>query len=142
MIIQNPHGTNILINKMKHLKTFKTFESAEALKNYTDQDPIHFEEVFGINDDDISVVLSDLIDKYDYLDFETTSENYKNFSIEIYEANADPKEDLKDEYREFINKILPNMKKWLDDSNLKLDGHKYDDNRHRIIINVSPLKLN
>ena len=41
---------------MKYLKTFE---------NYTDQQPINFENVFGFDDDEVANVLGDLIDKFD-----------------------------------------------------------------------------
>ena len=57
---------------MKHLKTFES---------YTDPKPINFEEVFGFSDLDLAYVLGDLIDKYDYLEFELISNN-NNSSFE------------------------------------------------------------
>ena len=76
---------------MKYLKTFE---------NYTDQQPINFENVFGFDDDEVANVLGDLIDEFDYLGFEIVCNDYKNFKIEIYDEdfNIDTKQDLKHEY--------------------------------------------
>jgi hypothetical protein len=121
---------------MKYLKTFE---------NYTDQQPINFENVFGFDDDEVANVLGDLIDKFDYLGFEIVCNDYKNFKIEIYDEdfNIDTKQDLKDEYELFKKTILPNLEPWLDSYNIKLENHKLDNARNRIVISckqIAPLK--
>ncbi len=68
---------------MKHLKTF------EAYKEYTDEQPINFDSVFGFSRSDMADVLSDLIDNYDFLDFDLVSDDYKKFKIEIFDENFD-----------------------------------------------------
>lgn len=124
---------------MKHLKTF------EAYKEYTDEQPINFDSVFGFSRSDIADVLSDLIDNYDFLDFDLISNDYKNFKIEIFDENfeQDPSQDLKDEYKTFEEKIFPSLKSWLDSYNIKIEGHKLDTERNRIVISckqIVPIK--
>lgn len=121
------------------MKILKTFE------DYTDQQPINFENVFGFDDVEVANVLGDLIDKFDYLGFEIVCSDYKNFKIEIYDEDfaMDPKQDLKDEYELFKKTILPNLKPWLDSYNIKLEDHKLDDERNRIVISckqIVPIK--
>ena len=120
---------------MKYLKTFE---------NYVEADPINFENVFGISDFDLSYLLGDLIDKYTYLEFELTTDDYKKFKIEIFEdgLEADPTQNLEDEYRFFKNKIAQNLKIWLDENNLKLDKHEFNKGSNKIEINVSKIKVN
>ncbi len=124
---------------MKHLKTF------EAYKEYTDEQPINFDSVFGFSRSDMADVLSDLIDNYDFLDFDLVSDDYKKFKIEIFDENfeQDTSQDLKDEYKTFEEKIFPSLKSWLDSYNIKIEGHKLDTEKNRIVISckqIVPLK--
>jgi len=119
---------------MKYLKTYE---------NYVETDPINFENVFGISRLDISYVLSDLIDEYEYLDFDLTTDDYKTFKIEIFEEGleADPTQDLEDEYKIFQERILKNLKIWLDENNLRLEKHEYNKDSNKIEITVSKIKV-
>jgi len=120
---------------MKYLKTFE---------NYVKADPINFENVFGISDLDLSYILGDLIDKYDYLEFDLTTDDYKTFKIEIFEdgLEADPTQNLEDEYKLFKDTIAGNLKIWLDENNLKLDKHEYNKGSNKIVITVSKIEVN
>jgi len=119
---------------MKYLKTFE---------KYVETDPINFENVFKITNQDITDVISDLIDKYDYLDFELTTNDYEKFNIEIFEEGleADPTQDLEDEYKYFKKMVLDRLKSWLDSCNLRLEKHHYDKDTNRIIIEVSRISV-
>jgi len=119
---------------MKYLKTFE---------NYVEADPINFENVFGISKVDLAYVLGDLLEKYIYLDFEILSDDYEKFQIDIYEKGleADPTQNLEDEYKFFTSKIAESLKIWLNDNNLKLEKHEYNKGSNKIEIVVSRIKV-
>lgn len=116
---------------MKHLKKFIKFNESESK-------PLNFENAFNITDYDISFILSDLVDKYEYISYEINSSDYKSFTIEIFTEN--PKNILSKEYDELKNKILPNLKQWLDENNLRLEESSFDKDSNRIKINISKIK--
>jgi hypothetical protein len=119
---------------MKYLRTFE---------KYAEADPINFENVFKLNDVAISSVLGDLLDKYIYLKFDINTNDYKKFKIEIYEdgLEADPTQNLDDEYKFFKSNVLSRLKDYFDAFNLKVDNERYNKGSNKIEINVSKIKV-
>lgn len=115
---------------MKYLKTFENFVE------YTNPEPINFEEVFGFSDNDLRAALSDFLDKYDFLDFELLSDDYKNFKIEFFdkEFSQDTTQDLKDEYQDFEDKFSKLLEEWFQTLNVKVKNHELDSSRNRIVV--------
>ena len=122
---------------MKYLKLFEEYN--EDLSDEQSEEPINFEEVYGLNKEDLDGVLGYLIDDHDYLEYEITGD-YKTFNIEIYDASKETKQDLKDEYKEFKVKLLPSLKKWLNDNNLTIDKEELDKERNRIVVTCKKIK--
>ena len=124
---------------MKYIKTFENYAQGE--NDEPSEEPISFEEVYGINKTDLEGVLGYLIDEHEYLDYEITGD-YKSFNIEIFDSafEQDTTQDLKDEYAEFKTKLLPSLTKWLNETSLKIDEEKLDEDSNRIIVKISKLK--
>jgi uncharacterized protein YutD len=112
---------------MKYLKNFESY--------VIDTEPLNFEEVFGFSSEELSNRISDFIDKYDFIGFEISSEDYKKFKIEFYDKDfsTDPTQDLSEEY-ESLKEILPGLKDWFDSYFINMKSHKFDKERNRIVI--------
>ena len=132
-VIYGWKGKSILEKNIYNMKHIKTFE------NYVDSKPINFEEVFGISEKDLGFIFADLTDRFPFIQHEVTSKDYNKFKIEIF--NDDASDELKKEFDVFKNKILPDMKKWLDDNNLRIVNSHFDDERNRIITTISKIKV-
>lgn len=120
---------------MRYLRTFEKY-AAEA-------DSTNFENVFKINNVAISSALGDLLDKYTYLSFSLNTNDYSKFKIEIYEEGleADPTQNLDDEYKFFKNNVLSRLKDFLDGFDLRIDNESYNKGSNKIVINVSKIKV-
>ena len=132
---------------MKWIKKYENYSAeikGEPMDSSDDVpgEPINFTEVYGINKSELDGVVGYLTDEYDFLEYEITGD-YKSFNIEIFDSefSEDTTQVLKDEYREFKQKLLPSLKKWLDESNLKIEKEELDNDRNRIIIKISKISV-
>lgn len=113
---------------MKYLKRFE---------NYAVADPINFEEVFKISEEDLGFVFADLTDKFPYIKHELSTKDYNGFTIELHDESY---EDLDDEFKFFKSKVLPNFQKWIETNNLKVDNVSYKEDEHKIVIKIASFK--
>lgn len=112
---------------MKYLKRFES---------YTSKKPYSFDSVFKITKDELSDYLADLIDNFDYIDFDIVSDKFKSFDLEIY---SNSKENLKSEFEWYKKEVSENIKnQLLQMHSLKVVSENFNEERNRIIIKVSP----
>jgi hypothetical protein len=119
------------ITDMKFLRTFETY------KEYTSDKPYSFDSIFKITEGELNDYLSDMIDQFDYVDFDIISDDLKKFDIEIY--STDSTEDLKSEFEWYKKEVSNNFKtQLLQAHSLKVTSEKFDEERNRIIISIEP----
>lgn len=113
---------------MKYLKRFESY--------VIDTEPLNFEEVFGFSSEEFSYRISDFIDKYDFIGFEISSEDYKKFKIEFYDKDfaMDPTQDLSEEYDYLKKEMLSGLEDWFGSYFINLKNHKFDKERNRIVL--------
>jgi hypothetical protein len=113
----------------------------KKFEKYTTDKQLNFEEVFGLSKSDIAGAISELIDNYDYIDFDLFTDDFKEFKIEIFESGLpEVRKELESEYEFFKKNNLDFLKNFLKSFNLKLVSEEYNKERRRIIIKVKRLK--
>ena len=120
------------------MRFVKTFEKFLIIKEEVD-----FNKDFKITEDELFMVFNDFLLKYLYLSVELVKSDSNSFKIEIFNKNIDqePDKKLNKEYEEFKSKELDKLNNWLETVDLKVSGEKYDNERQRIVILVSRLKI-
>ena len=113
---------------MKYLKKFE---------NYTSETPLSFDSVFKITKEQLNDYLSDMIDTFDYIDFDVISDDYKTFNIEFH---TDSDENLDSEFDFYKKEASENIKNQLKLAHsLDVVSEEYDKERNRIILTVKPI---
>ena len=113
---------------MKHLMKFENFKINEF---------VGVEEKFDIDEEVLSYVFSDLLDKYTYLGIKFNSIDNKNFNIEVFDSQpTDENHDLEDEFS-FLKtqKVYSQIKAHFDVMDFSIKSCEYD--RKKIVINFT-----
>lgn len=119
------------------MKYLRKFESYQEYKEYTTDTPYSFDTVFKITKDQLNDYVSDMIDEFDYIDYDIINSDYNSFDIEFY--SNDSTEDLKSEFEWYKKTASENLKKQLLQSHsLKVTEEKFDEERNRIVVTVKP----
>jgi hypothetical protein len=111
----------------KYLKTYEKYEVPVRNQNMSN--------IFGISKEEVSFILSDMKDEFDFIEFKMVSdEDMKNISIEIFDPQKT--DNFDGEYKYFKNNILDNLKQFLKNKSLTISKEFYNKERNRIIINI------
>ena len=117
---------------MKHLMKFENFKINEF---------VDVEEKFDIDEEVLSYVFSDLLDKYTYLGIKLDSIDNKSFSIEIFdEQPTDENHDLEDEFK-FLKtqKVYDRIKAHFDTMDFGIKICEYDKKKNVINFTIHQL---
>lgn len=117
---------------MKHLIKFESFKINEF---------VDIEEKFDIDEDVLSYVFSDLLDKYSHLGIRIISVDNKNFNIEIFdEQPTDENFNLEDEFK-FLKtqKVYDRIKLHFDTMDFAIKSCEYDRNKNKILFTINQL---
>ena len=117
---------------MKHLIKFESFKINEF---------VDIEERFDIDENVLSYVFSDLLDKYSYLGLRIISVDNKNFNIEIFdEQPTDENHDLEDEFK-FLKtqKVYDRIKAHFDTMDFGIKSCEYDKKKNLIVFTIHQL---
>lgn len=111
---------------MKYLKTFEFFD---------------FDKYFDIDEDVLSFVFSDILDKYPYIGIELVEVDKDNFKIELIDKDpGDQPNDLDEEY-EFLKKkdIYTKINNHFDVMNFKIKNLEYKKDVNKIVFTINQL---
>ena len=104
---------------MKHLKTFENFD---------------FDTEFDIDEDVLSYVFADLIDKYPHMGFELVEVDDENFKVEFFDKEPSETDELDDEYKYLKSDfVMKQIKGHLDVMDFKIKNLEYEINFKSII---------
>jgi len=111
---------------MKYLKTFEFFD---------------FDKYFDIDEDVLSFVFTDLLDKYPHIGINLVEVDKKNFKIELIDKDpGDKPNDLNEEY-EFLKKndIYTKINNHFDVMNFKIKNLEYKKDVNKIVFTINQL---
>lgn len=117
---------------MKHLKTFESYK----IEEYFD-----FDKVFDIDEDVLSYVFADLLDKYPHIGIELVEVDKTNFKVEIFDEEYDEQpNDMDDEFK-FLkrNDIYTQIKSQFEVMDFKITDLSYNKESNRIILTITKL---
>jgi hypothetical protein len=117
---------------MKHLKTFESYK----IEEYFD-----FDKVFDIDEDVLSYVFADLLDKYPHIGIELVEVDKTNFKVEIFDKEYDEQpNDMDDEFK-FLkrNEIYTQIKSQFEVMDFKIANLSYNKESNRIILTITKL---
>jgi len=117
---------------MKHLKTFE---------NYKIEEYFDFDKVFDIDEDVLSYVFADLLDKYPHIGIELVEVDKTSFKVEIFDEEYDEQpNDMDDEFK-FLkrNDIYTQIKSQFEVMDFKITDLSYNRESNRIILKISKL---
>ena len=110
---------------MRHIINFRKFRLNEF---------VNFEKKFDIDEEVLSFVFSELIDKYTHLGIKLEGNNDKSFKIKIYDTQPSDKNiDLSDEFR-FLkqSKIYSQIQAHFTSMDFKIKSLEYNKDRNII----------
>ena len=117
---------------MKHLKTFE---------NYKIEEYFDFDKVFDIDEDVLSYVFADLLDKYPHIGIELVEVDKTGFKVEIFDEEYDEQpNDMDDEFK-FLkrNDIYTQIKSQFEVMDFKITDLSYNKESNRIVLKISKL---
>jgi hypothetical protein len=117
---------------MKHLKTFESYK----IEEYFD-----FDKVFDIDEDVLSYVFADLLDKYPHIGIELVEVDKTSFKVEIFDEEYDEQpNDMDDEFK-FLkrNDIYTQIKSQFEVMDFKVTDLSYNKESNRIVLKISKL---
>lgn len=110
---------------MKHLKTFENFD---------------FDTEFDIDEDVLSYVFADLIDKYPHMGFELVEVDDENFKVEFFDKEPSETDELDDEYKYLKSDfVMKQIKGHLDVMDFKIKNLEYNKEKNRIVMTIHQL---
>jgi hypothetical protein len=110
---------------MKHLKTFENFD---------------FDTEFDIDEDVLSYVFADLIDKYPHMGFELVEVDNDNFKVEFFDKEPSEKDELDDEYKYLKGDfVMKQIKGHLDVMDFNIKNLEYNKEKNRIVMTIHQL---
>jgi len=115
---------------MKHLKTFE---------NYKIEEYFDFDKVFDIDEDVLSYVFADLLDKYPHIGIELVEVDKTNFKVEIFDEEYDEQpNDMDDEFK-FLkrNDIYTQIKSQFEVMDFKITDLSYNKESNRIVLTIT-----
>jgi len=114
---------------MKYLKTFEFFD---------------FDKHFDIDEDVLSFVFSDFLDKYPYIGIELVEVDKSNFKIELIDKDpGDKPNDLIKEYEVLKKKdIYTKIKNHFDVMNFEIKNLEYKKGDNKIVFTINQLVKN
>ena len=116
---------------MKHLKTFENFNINEFFD---------FEKHFDIDEDVLSYVFDDLLNKYPFLGIELVEQDKSNFKVEIYDESPEPKDNLDDELKYLKSEnVMYQVKGHFDTMDFSVKSIDYDKKSNRIVLTIHQL---
>ena len=116
---------------MKHLKTFENFNINEFFD---------FEDHFDIDEDVLSYVFDDLLNKYPFLGIELVEKDKSNFKVEIYDESPEPKDNLDDELSYLKSeKVMYQVKGHFDTMDFSIKSIEHDKKTNRIVLTIHQL---
>ena len=111
---------------MKYLKTFEFFD---------------FDKHFDIDEDVLSFVFSDLLDRYPFIGIQLAEVDEENFKVELFDKENDNKpNDLKEEFN-FLKKkeIYTQVEAHFDVMNFKIKSCELDEKSNKIVLTIHQL---
>ncbi len=111
---------------MKYLKTFEFFD---------------FDKYFDIDEDVLSFVFADLLDRYPFIGIKLVEVDKENFKIELFDKETNNKpNDLKEEFN-FLKKkeIYTQVKAHFDVMNFKIKSCELDEKSNKIVLTIHQL---
>lgn len=111
---------------MKYLKTFEFFD---------------FDKHFDIDEDVLSFVFADLLDRYPFIGIQLAEVDEENFKVELFDKETDNKpNDLKEEFN-FLKKkeIYTQVESHFDVMNFKIKSCELDEKSNKIVLTIHQL---
>lgn len=110
---------------MKYLKTFEFFD---------------FDKQFDIDEDVLSFVFADLLDKYPFIGIELVEVDKQNFKIELFDKEPGRTDNLDEEYN-FLKKkeVYAQVEAHFDTMDFKIKNCEYDKKENKIIFTIHQL---
>jgi len=117
---------------MKHIINFNKFKINEFFD---------FEKVFDIDEDVISYVFSDILNKYTFLGIKLVEIDKNNFKIEIFDKDPTPENNnLKDEFRFIkLDKNYLQIKAHFDSMDFSIKSCLFDEGKNIITFEIHQL---
>jgi hypothetical protein len=110
---------------MRYLKTFEFFD---------------FDKYFDIDEDVLSFVFADLLERYPFIGINLVEVDKDNFKVELYDTEPGPTDNLDEEY-DFLKKkeIYTQVEAHFDVMDFKIKNCTYNKEENKIVLTIHQL---